>query len=539
MPASSKNPSTGPAQPMERGGQTGIPGLTPSGFVYRNLSPALLYEHTIQKGTGRLAHMGALAVETAPFTGRSPGDKFIVQDDVTQGAVDWVSNAPISPENFRQLRDDVVAFLNDQESVYLRDARAGENPKVGVALRMASTSPWHDLFAYNMFLSPELEGKADARRTFTILHAPEMKADPARHGTKSSTFIVLNFSEDTILIGGTLYAGEIKKSVFSVLNFLLPDAGFLPMHCSANIGEGGDTALFFGLSGTGKTTLSADKDRNLIGDDEHGWGSEGVFNFEGGCYAKAVRLSPEGEPEIYRTTQMFGTILENVVLDPKTRVIDFDNVSITENTRVSFPVEYIPGAVKPALGGHPRHVIFLTCDAFGVLPPISKLSPEQAMYQFLSGYTAKLAGTERGVTEPKAVFSTCFGAPFLPRDPNVYARMLGEKLGEHGSQVWLVNTGWTGGGVGVGKRIALSHTRSIVRAVLNGSLDGIDVVAEPFFGLHVPMAVPDVPDEILLPRIAWADKDAYEEAARRLSLMFRENFRKYDSSDAPAGGMPV
>jgi phosphoenolpyruvate carboxykinase (ATP) len=306
-----------------------------------------------------------------------------------------------------------------------------------------------------------------------------------------------------------------------------------------NIGAGGDTALFFGLSGTGKTTLSADKDRHLIGDDEHGWGPEGAFNFEGGCYAKAIRLSPAGEPEIYRTTQMFGTILENVVLDPETREIDFDNASITENTRASFPVDYIPGAVKPALGGHPRHVIFLTCDAFGVLPPVSKLSPDQAMYQFLSGYTAKLAGTERGVTEPKAVFSTCFGAPFLPRNPNVYARILGEKLGKHGSQVWLVNTGWTGGGVGVGNRIALSHTRSIVRAVLGGKLDDVDVVAEPFFGLHVPLAVPGVPDEMLLPRIAWADKDAYEDAARKLSLMFRENFRKYESRDAPAGGMPA
>jgi phosphoenolpyruvate carboxykinase (ATP) len=404
---------------------------------------------------------------------------------------------------------------------------------------MATTSPWHDLFAYNMFLAPDLDGEVNARRNFTILHAPEMKADPARHGTRSTTFIVLNFSEDTILIGGTHYAGEIKKSIFTVLNFLLPDAGFLPMHCSANIGAGGDTALFFGLSGTGKTTLSADKDRHLIGDDEHGWGPEGAFNFEGGCYAKAIRLSPAGEPEIYRTTQMFGTILENVVLDPETREIDFDNASITENTRASFPVDYIPGAVKPALGGHPRHVIFLTCDAFGVLPPVSKLSPDQAMYQFLSGYTAKLAGTERGVTEPKAVFSTCFGAPFLPRNPNVYARMLGEKLGKHGSQVWLVNTGWTGGGVGVGNRIALSHTRSIVRAVLGGTLDDVDVVAEPFFGLHVPLAVPGVPDEMLLPRIAWADKDAYEDAARRLSLMFRENFRKYESRDAPAGGMPA
>lgn len=515
-----------------------IAGLVPTGAVYRNLSPAHLYEHSIRKGTARIAHMGALAVETAPFTGRSPGDKFVVRDATTEDTVDWANNGSLSPEHFRLLRDDVLSYLNRQESLYIRDARGGEDPRVGVTLTMASTSPWHDLFAYNMFLPPDEAAGGDERRHFTILHAPDMKADPERHGTKSGTFIVLNFSEDTILIGGTLYAGEIKKSIFTVLNFLLPGAGFLPMHCSANIGAAGDAALFFGLSGTGKTTLSADRDRSLIGDDEHGWGEEGVFNFEGGCYAKAIRLSAEGEPEIYRTTQMFGTILENVVLDPETRVIDFDDDSITENTRASFPVEYIPGAVVPARGGHPRHVIFLTCDAFGVLPPISKLTPEQAMYQFLSGYTAKLAGTERGITEPKAVFSTCFGAPFLPRPPQVYAKMLGDNLSRYGSQVWLVNTGWSGGAVGVGSRISLSHTRNIIRAALGGELDRVETVTEPFFGLHVPTSVPGVPREILLPQTTWADKAGYEVAARRLAAMFRENFRKYDSSDAPAGGIP-
>jgi phosphoenolpyruvate carboxykinase (ATP) len=538
MPASRQDHSTGPSEENQHPGDRGIAGLIPTGDLFRNLSPAFLYEHAIRKGTGRLAHMGALAVETAPFTGRSPGDKFVVRDGTTENAVDWANNAPLSPEHFRVLRDDVLAHLNSQKTLYLREARAGEDSRLGVDLTMASTSPWHDLFAYNMFLSPENGARAHGRRHFTILHAPEMKADPARHGTKTGTFIVLNFSEDSILIGGTLYAGEIKKSIFTVLNFLLPDAGYLPMHCSANVGAGGDTALFFGLSGTGKTTLSTDKDRSLIGDDEHGWGTEGIFNFEGGCYAKAIRLSPDGEPEIYRTTQMFGTILENVVLDPDTREIDFDDASITENTRASFPVEYIPRAVVPARGGHPQQVIFLTCDAFGVLPPISKLSPAQAMYQFLSGYTAKVAGTERGVTEPKAAFSSCFGAPFLPRSPNVYAKMLGEKLERHGSQVWLVNTGWTGGGVGVGSRISLDNTRRIVRAALGGELDSVETVVEPFFGLEVPKSVPGVPEEVLLPQAAWADKEGYEVAARKLAAMFRENFRRYDESDAPVGGIP-
>ena len=363
---------------------------------------------------------------------------------------------------------------------------------------------------------------------YVLLHAPEMQADPQRHGTRSGAFIVVNLAERTIIIGGTRYAGEIKKSIFSVLNYLLPDQGILPMHCSANVGSVGDTALFFGLSGTGKTTLSADADRGLIGDDEHGWGSDGIFNFEGGCYAKVIRLSPEGEPEIYEATRMFGTILENVILAAGTGEVDFDDASITENTRASYPIHFIPNAIVPGRGGHPRNVVFLSCDAFGVLPPISRLTPEQAMYHFLSGYTAKVAGTERGITEPKAVFSASFGAPFLPRHPGVYARMLGEKLRTHGSGVWLINTGWTGGGSDLADRIPLGLTRSMVRAALDGSLESIETRPDPHFGVHVPTAVSGVPPEILTPRRSWENPEGYDRAAAGLTEMFRENFRAYE-----------
>jgi phosphoenolpyruvate carboxykinase (ATP) len=354
-----------------------------------------------------------------------------------------------------------------------------------------------------------------------------VKADPARHGTRSATFVVVNFAACEVLIGGTRYAGEIKKSVFSVLNFLLPGKGILPMHCSANLGPDGDVALFFGLSGTGKTTLSADPERGLIGDDEHGWGPEGVFNFEGGCYAKVINLSAEAEPEIYRATQMFGTILENVILDPDDRAIDFSDGAITENTRASYPIHYIPNAVVPGRGGHPANVVFLTCDAFGVLPPISRLTPEQAMYHFLSGYTAKVAGTERGVTEPRAAFSTCFGAPFLPRHPGVYAEMLGRRIQEHGARVWLVNTGWSGGGYGTGARIKLSYTRAMVKAALAGELDDVETRKDPLFGLELPVAVPGVPDTLLTPRDTWKDGGAYDDAAEKLAGMFRDNFQQY------------
>ena len=507
-------------------------GLEPRKAVHWNLSPVQLYEIALQRGEGRLAHMGAFAAVTSPHTGRSPGDKFIVRESQTGDSVDWgPTNAPLSEEHFYALREEVVAFLDGQE-LFVRDARGGADPKHVLNVRIVTHYAWHNLFAYNMFLRPTSEELAAFQPEFTVLHAPGFQADPAKHGTATETFIVVNFKERQILIGGSHYAGEIKKSIFSVLNYMLPDQGVLPMHCSANIGADGDTALFFGLSGTGKTTLSADPERGLIGDDEHGWGSGGVFNFEGGCYAKTIRLSLESEPEIYRATQMFGTILENVVLREGSSEIDFDDASITQNTRASYPLQYIPNAVFPSLGDHPKNVVFLTADAFGVLPPISKLTPEQAMYHFLSGYTAKVAGTERGVTEPQATFSACFGAPFLPRNPGEYAKMLGERLHAHEARVWLVNTGWSGGAYGVGSRMKLSYTRAMVRAALAGELDQVETVTDPIFGLRMPTQVTDVPSDILNPRDTWEDGTDYDAAATRLAGMFRENFEKFEAQVA-------
>ena len=509
-------------------------GLNPDGRVHRNLSPARLYEESLARDDGRLVHMGALAVVTAPHTGRSPNDRFVVRDGKTESVVDWGKvNVPMTPEHYAALREDVVAHLNGRD-LFVHDARAGSDETHGINVRVISEGPWYALFAYNMFLRLDERELSDFEPRFTVLHAPGVKADPARHGSRTETAIVVNFTAREVLVAGTRYAGEIKKSIFSVLNHMLPDAGVFPMHCSANIGSDGDVALFFGLSGTGKTTLSADAERGLIGDDEHGWSENGVFNFEGGCYAKTIRLSPEGEPEIYQATQMFGTILENVVLDERTREIDFDDTSITENTRASYPIHYIPNAVEPSRGGHPSNVVFLTADAFGVLPPISRLTPEQAMYHFLSGYTAKVAGTERGVTEPAATFSACFGAPFLPRHPGVYAKMLGEKLREHGARVWLVNTGWSGGGYGVGKRMKLGYTRAMVTAALRGDLDGAEFAPDPVFGIDVPTAVPGVPSEVLRPRDTWADHDAYDAAAAKLAKMFRDNFERFASQVADA-----
>ena len=516
-------------------GQVGLDahGLDPVGPVHWNLPAAQLCEVAVARGEGRLADLGPFVAVTSPHTGRSPNDKFIVREPANEGDVAWGKvNVPLSHSHYELLRGDLTNYLNAQE-LFVRDARAGEDPQYGINVRLVSTHAWHTLFAYNMFLRPTQEELAGMTPDFTILHAPDFQADPARHGTRTGTFIVVNFADQVVMIGGSNYAGEIKKSIFSVLNHRLPGHGVLPMHCSANVGPEGDTALFFGLSGTGKTTLSADPERGLIGDDEHGWCDHSVFNFEGGCYAKAIRLSPEGEPEIYTTTRMFGTILENVILDPATRQPDFDDVSITENTRVSYPIHYIPNAVIPGRGAHPKNVLFLTCDAFGVLPPIARLTPEQAMYHFLSGYTAKVAGTERGVTEPQATFSSCFGAPFLPRHPGVYAEMLGEKLREHGSRVWLVNTGWTGGGHGEGSRMKLSYTRSMVRAALAGQLDDVETVTDPVFGLAVPVSVPGVPDEILRPRDTWLDREAYDAAAAKLAQMFRENFVKFQDQVGP------
>ena len=506
-----------------------VHGLDPHQDVHWNLSPAQLYEKALARGEGRLAHMGGFTAVTSPHTGRSPNDKFTVKESLTGASINWGAvNVPMSEEHFDSLREKVLTYLNDQE-LFVCDARGGAHPQHGLNVRVVTHNAWHNLFAYNMFLRPTPEDLVAFQPDFTVLHAPGLLVDPESHGTNSGTFIVVNFQERQVLIGGSNYAGEIKKSIFSVLNYMLPDQGVLPMHCSANLGSDDDTALFFGLSGTGKTTLSADPERGLIGDDEHGWGDDGIFNFEGGCYAKTIRLSPKGEPEIYQATQMFGTILENVILDEQSREIDFDNGEITENTRASYPIHYIPNAVIPGRGGHPENVVFLTADAFGVLPPISRLSPEQAMYHFLSGYTAKVAGTERGITEPKATFSACFGAPFLPRAPGEYATMLGERLREHGSNVWLVNTGWSGGGHGVGSRMKLSYTRAVVSAALAGKLEDVPTAADPVFGLYIPAEIPGVPSEVLNPRDTWADGAAYDAAAAKLAVMFRDNFKQFEA----------
>jgi phosphoenolpyruvate carboxykinase (ATP) len=502
-------------------------GLDPHGDIHWNLIAPELMEAAARRNEGEFAEMGPFVARTAPHTGRSPNDKFVVKEPSSENDVDWGKvNRPYAPENYKVLLADVRAYLDDATELFVEDLYCGADPRYRLSVRYVSPNAWHMAFVRNMFIRPELSDLPTFDPNFTVLHAPEFQADPARHGTRSGTFIVLDMGERTILIGGTRYAGELKKSMFTVMNYLLPKQGVLSMHCSANVGTGGDTALFFGLSGTGKTTLSADPERALIGDDEHGWSSDGVFNFEGGCYAKVINLSPESEPDIYRTTQMFGTILENVVLDPATRRVKFEDQSITENTRASYPLSYIPNYVASGRAGHPRNVIFLTADAFGVLPPIARLTPEQAMYYFLSGYTAKVAGTERGVTEPKATFSACFGAVFLVWNPTKYADMLGELLRRHKSNVWLVNTGWSGGPYGVGKRMKLGHTRAMIHAALSGKLDSSDFHTDPIFGLSVPAAIPEVPAEVLVPRGTWADGDAYDEQAKKLAGMFRANFKK-------------
>ena len=503
-------------------------GLRPSGQVHWNLLAPQLVEHAVRLGEGQLAELGSFATVTTPHTGRSPDDKFIVRRAETEGDIDWGAvNRPMEPAHFDALLADVQAYLGARDELFVQDLYCGADPAYRLAVRYVSPSAWHMAFVRNMFIRPELAELATFAPNFTVLHAPEMHADPGRHRTRTGTFIVLDLARRIILIGGTRYAGELKKSMFTVMNYYLPKQGVLSMHCSANIGVTGDTALFFGLSGTGKTTLSADPHRALIGDDEHGWASDGVFNFEGGCYAKAINLSSESEPDIYRTTEMFGTILENVVLDPATRRPRFADSSITENTRLSYPLHYIPNHVPSGRGRHPTNVVFLAADSFGVLPPLARLSREQAMYYFLSGYTAKLAGTERGVKEPTATFSACFGAVFLVWHPTKYADMLGRLIDEHGCRVWLVNTGWSGGPYGVGQRMQISYTRRMVHAILDGSLDGVSTREHPVFGLAVPTSVPNVPAEVLDPRGTWPDPEAYDAQARRLAAMFRENFEKF------------
>lgn len=508
-------------------------GLAPTGIVHWNLVPPELVESAIRRGEGQIADMGPFVGVTSPHTGRSPNDKFVVQESSSEADVDWGKvNQPISPAHYAILKADVQAYLNGLDELFVQDLYCGADAATRLSVRYVLPNAWHANFVRNMFIRPDFSELPSFVPNFTVLHAPEYQSDPARHGTRSGTFIVLNLAEHTILIGGTRYAGELKKAMFTVMNYLLPKKDVLSMHCSANIGPDGDTALFFGLSGTGKTTLSADPARGLIGDDEHGWSGDGTFNFEGGCYAKAIHLSAEGEPDIYATTQMFGTVLENVVLKQPSRAVDFNDQSITENTRASYPLHYIKNHVPSGRGGHPKNVVFLTADAFGVLPPISKLSPEQAMYYFLSGYTAKVAGTERGVTEPQATFSACFGAVFLVWHPTKYASMLGKLLKQHNTQVWLVNTGWSGGAYGVGKRMKLSHTRAMVRAALNGSLANVGTKVDAIFGLNMPTAIDGVPDEVLDPRRTWSDGTAYDVQAKKLAGMFRDNIKKFGDAVA-------
>jgi phosphoenolpyruvate carboxykinase (ATP) len=508
-------------------------GLSPRGELHWNLIAPELFQAAARSSEGEFADMGPFVAVTAPHTGRSPNDKFVVKEPSSDKDVDWGKvNQPLTVEKYQLLLEDVRRYLNETPELFVEDLYCGADPSYRLSVRYVSPNAWHMAFVRNMFIRPELSDLPTFDPNFTVLHAPEFEANSTRHGTRSGTFIVLNIAERTILIGGTRYAGELKKAMFTVMNYLLPKQGVLSMHCSANVGRSGDTALFFGLSGTGKTTLSADPDRRLIGDDEHGWSKEGIFNFEGGCYAKVINLTPESEPEIYRTTQMFGTVLENVVLDPATKQVRFADQSITENTRASYPLHYIRNFVEGGRGGHPKNVVFLTADAFGVLPPIARLTPQQAMYYFLSGYTAKVAGTERGVKEPQPTFSACFGAAFLVWHATKYARMLGDRLREHDSKVWLINTGWSGGPYGTGERIKLKYTRAIVHAALGGELDESDTRRDPIFELAVPTEINRVPANVLNPRSTWSDPAAYDTQAKKLAGMFRENFEKIGNVDA-------
>jgi phosphoenolpyruvate carboxykinase (ATP) len=534
MPTSSSPEKTKAAK---RESSTGLSaqGLSPKGAVHWNLEAPELVQAAIRREEGELAHMGPFVAVTKPHTGRSPNDKFVVKESSTEKDVDWGKvNQPLTEAHFDTLLSDVRGYLNGLGELFVEDLYCGAEAAYRLSCRYVTPNAWHANFVRNMFIRPDVAELAAFAPNFSILHAPEFQADPARHGTRTGTFIVLNLAKRMILIGGTRYAGELKKAMFTVMNYLLPKQGVLSMHCSANIGKGGDTALFFGLSGTGKTTLSADPERGLIGDDEHGWSANGTFNFEGGCYAKVINLSREQEPDIFATTEMFGTILENVVLEPGTKKVDFASQAITENTRASYPLHYIRNHVPSGRGGHPKHVVFLTADAFGVLPPIARLTREQAMYYFLSGYTAKLAGTERGVTEPQATFSACFGAVFLVWHPTKYAEMLGELLDKHHAHVWLVNTGWSGGPYGVGSRMKLSYTRAMVRAALAGKLDDVKTVTDPVFGLHLPTAIEGVPAEVLQPRNTWKDGAAYDTQAKKLAGMFQENIKKFGSAVSAA-----
>jgi len=501
--------------------------------VYWNLSVPALYEEAVHRREALIAADGGLVCRTGQHTGRSPNDKFIVRESSSEDKVSWSTvNRPIEPQFFEALHQRMLNYVEGRE-LFVQDCFAGADPRYRMPVRIITEQAWHSLFAKHIFIDvPESKGPAHAPE-FTVIDLPGLHAEPAEHGTNSEVFIIINFAKKLVLIGGTSYAGEIKKSIFTVMNYLLPLRSVLSMHCSANVGRQGDVALFFGLSGTGKTTLSSDPDRNLIGDDEHGWSEDGVFNIEGGCYAKTIRLSEEAEPQIYAITRRFGTVLENVKMDATTRVLDLDDDSLTENTRGAYPIEFIDNAVPSGQSGHPRNIIMLTADAFGVLPPIARLSSAGAMYHFLSGYTAKVAGTEKGVTEPKATFSTCFGAPFMVLHPTVYAKFLGEKIARHEARVWLVNTGWTGGPHGVGSRMKIGHTRAIIRAALDGQLDGVGYETDTIFNLEVPQSCPGVPADVLKPRNTWKDKQAYDGQAHKLARMFVDNFKTFEADAAP------
>ncbi len=502
--------------------------------VYWNLSVPALCEEAVRRREGSIAEGGPLVCRTGQHTGRSPNDKFIVQESSSEGHVWWGKvNRPIEAAHFDELQGQLVRYLEGKE-LFVQDCFAGADPEYRLPIRVITEQAWHSLFARHMFIRGEQhESVRHAQPGFTVIDAPGFHASPGRHGTNSEVFILVHLGRRTVLIGGTSYAGEIKKSIFTVMNYLLPLRDVLSMHCSANVGPSGDVALFFGLSGTGKTTLSSDPERRLIGDDEHAWSERGVFNVEGGCYAKMIRLSAEAEPQIYATTRRFGTVLENVRMDAASRRLDLDDESLTENTRGAYPLEFIDNAEASGQAGHPRNIIMLTADAFGVLPPIARLSSAAAMYHFLSGYTAKVAGTEKGVTEPKATFSTCFGAPFMVLHPTVYARFLGDRIARHQARVWLVNTGWTGGPYGVGSRMKIGHTRAMIRAALAGALDTVPYERDKTLNVDVPTRCPGVPEEVLKPRGTWKDGTAYDAQAAKLAKMFVDNFRTFEAEAAP------
>ncbi|MDE2462836.1 MAG: phosphoenolpyruvate carboxykinase [Alphaproteobacteria bacterium] len=508
-------------------------GLDKQGFrnlkaVHWNLEPSALYEAAIARGEGHVAKNGPIVVLTGQHTGRSASDKFVVRDDLTENTIWWDNNKAMTPAHFEALYHAMMSYAQGRE-LFVQDLFGGADSSHRLSVRVVTEFAWHSLFIQNLLIQPTTGERADFAPEYTIVDLPGFSADPAVHGCKTGTVIAVNFARKLVLIGGTSYAGEMKKSVFTILNYLLPAKRVMPMHCSANVGHSRDTAIFFGLSGTGKTTLSADASRTLVGDDEHGWSENGVFNFEGGCYAKVIRLSREAEPEIYSTTERFGTVLENVVMDPVTRELDLDDARYTENTRAAYPIDFIPNASSTGTAGHPKNVIMLTADAFGVLPPISKLTPSQAMYHFLSGFTAKVAGTEKGLgNEPQPTFSTCFGAPFMPRHPTEYGNLLRDLIAEHGADCWLVNTGWTGGAFGVGRRMPIKATRALLAAALDGSLAHAEMRIDPHFKFRVPVSVPGVESRILNPRETWTDKAAYDAQAKKLVAMFRENFKTFE-----------